>query len=76
MVCRSHKKTITLVTVKHVSVVYFLITVDNPPCINIVLGSEEMGCKTLEEWEKIGSIQCGVRVTSQAKYYHSAKVRT
>ncbi|XP_065912281.1 uncharacterized protein [Dysidea avara] len=49
--------------------------VDNPPCISIVLGNEEMGCKTQEEWEKIGRIQCGFRVTSEAKYYYSTKLR-
>jgi len=41
-----------------------------------MLGNEEMGCKTQEEWEKIGQIQCGFRVTTEAKYNYSTKVRT
>jgi len=57
-------------------VLFYFNTVDNAPCISIVLGNEEMGCKTKEEWENIGQIQCGYRVTSEAKYYHSTKVRT
>ena len=49
---------------------------DNPPCITIVLGGGQMGCKTQEEWEKIGIIQCGIRVTSNAAYHHTTKVAT
>lgn len=33
-----------------------------------------MGCKTQAEWEKIGSIQCGVRVTANVDYHHITKV--
>ena len=47
---------------------------DNPPCITIVLGGGQMGCKTQAEWEKVGSIQCGVRVTTNATYHHATKV--
>lgn len=47
---------------------------DNPPCITIVLGGGQMGCKTEGEWEKIGMIQCGVRVTSNVAYHHTIKV--
>ena len=49
---------------------------DNPPCITIVLGGGQMGCKTQEEWEKIGMIQCGIRVTSNVAYHHKTKVHT
>ena len=33
-----------------------------------------MGCKTQSEWETIGMIQCGIRVTSNAAYHHKTKV--
>ena len=35
-----------------------------------------MGCKTQAEWEKIGAIQCSVRVTSNVAYTHTTKVAT
>ena len=47
---------------------------ENTPCITILLGGGQMGCKTQAEWEKIGAIQCSVRVTSNMAYNHTTKV--